>query len=73
MPTINKRRNRDRSASDVAQVRIRPFEPVSKAFATKDDAVRVGEPSAPRIGWALKRGIDTPLTGPVEPANGAPR
>lgn len=38
MSTITKRRNRDRSTSYVAQVRVRPFKPVAKAFGSRDEA-----------------------------------
>lgn len=38
MATITKRRNADRSSSYLAQVRVRPFKPVAKAFPSRDEA-----------------------------------
>lgn len=38
MPTIQKRKNRDRSASYVATVRIRPYRPASKSFPSRAEA-----------------------------------
>jgi hypothetical protein len=73
VPTITKRKNRGRSAPCVSRVRVRPFKSVSKVSATRDDAVRVGEPSVLQIAWVLKRAIDAPMTDAVEQADGTPR
>lgn len=38
MATIQKRRNRDRSTSWLAQVRVRPFKPAARTFGTREAA-----------------------------------
>src|SRR3989338_8729606 len=38
MATISKSKNRDRSVSFIAQVRVRPFKPVAKSFADRNAA-----------------------------------